>query len=114
MRVRLGFVCLILLLATGAYAGDAPPVQPQTAGKTEQLAPDVSSYNMCPEDDCGGSGGGSGSVGCYDCSSDGTSATCYTDGRYWADCQGGSICWYMSGAGWFCEPYCGRRRCYNI
>ncbi len=36
----------------------------------------------------------------------------YSRGR-WADCQGGQIC-YWSGYAWYCEPYCGRQRCYFV
>jgi hypothetical protein len=107
-------VCVVLLLTVSAYGDDPPPADSGTTVPVAgQPAPDPDDNLLCPYDDCDGSGGG-GSLGCFDCSGNGTTATCYTGGRYWADCQGGSICWYLSGAGMHCEPYCGRRRCYNI
>ena len=114
MRVRLGFVCLVLLLVASAFADDAPQATPQLDDAPVVEKTPESSYALCPWYDCGGGGGGGGGTGCYDCSSNGTSASCYPNGRYWADCVGGSICWYLGGPGWYCEPYCGRRRCYNI
>ena len=114
MRIRVGFVWLVLFLAVGAYAEDptAPPQVP--VATTEEPAPEPE-YNMCPEDDCDGSGGGGGYLGCYDCTGgSGTgSAKCYTGGRYWRDCEGGTICWSMPGGGTTCQPYCGRTRCYS-
>lgn len=106
-------VCLFALAVSPAWAEDPPP-PPTPAPAAADSAPDVDPNLLCPYDDCDGSGGG-GYGGCYDCDTmPGTGATCYTDGRHWADCQGGSICWYMPGVGWHCEPYCGRRRCYNV
>jgi hypothetical protein len=106
-------VCAVLVLTISAYADDPPPPAPQTPVATsEEPAPDAN-YNLCPYDECDGSGG-SGYLGCYDCTAGtGAGAECYTGGRYWRDCEGGSICWYMPGGGVQCQPYCGRHRCYN-
>ena len=112
-------VCLFLACAFSAWADEppapAPTNEPQSAAVavTSDASDGPDTNALCPYDECDGSGGG-GYVGCYDCSSNGTTATCYTGGRYWADCAGGSICYSMSGGGWYCEPYCGRRRCYNV
>jgi hypothetical protein len=32
----------------------------------------------------------------------------------WADCQGGLVCYYDPLSGSYCEPYCGRERCYYV
>ena len=110
-RILPVLVFLAVLLGVPALADD--PAVPAASGSVP-VEPVDESFNLCPDFECEPGGGGGGYSGCYDCSSDGTNATCDPDGRYWADCVGGSICWYMSGAGWYCEPYCGRRRCYNI
>lgn len=107
-------VCIVLLLAVSAYGEDPPPSDSgTTATVSGNPAPDPDDNLLCPYDDCDGSGGG-GYLGCADCSAYGSSATCDRPGQYWADCQGGSRCWYLPGAGWHCEPYCGSRRCYSV
>ena len=63
-----------------------------------------------------GDGGSGGVVGCYECSRDQTtnSASCSLeeDGGHWADCQGGQICYKFADGSEYCQPYCGRQRCY--
>lgn len=114
MSRRLGIALglFVLLLGTAVHADEPVAIQPAAAPAPASEEPPDSNL-LCPEDECDGSGGGGG-TGCYECTEgyDGA-GVCYTGGKYWRDCAGGWICWYMPGAGSHCQAYCGRYRCYN-